>query len=1096
MTSERIPERTLGTLRASAALAATLAGALLLPACGGSSKQSPSGGTSQPNSVVAFPPGDPNASPSGAFVADGNNAGVGQRVRIASLRWGRLVDVFALDSNAAPVEMQRDFVITPDLESDFQDYLRETNPVTGQETLTILRPVDTPAGRLSFFELLRQAEAGLVPVFEQNNGNAEFSMVPRNATIVVQFDDLIDENLVEPRTVRVRTGVPPTLPFEGRIMIDRNHGDVAQFGGHMSFFSTRVLIDATVSELESFETNPPTPVNGVGLPGAVDVSQANVAVRVPTVQNPAVGQEIILRNPSGHPVASENNGLVDTTSPTLDVVRRMRSGGGTLTTADPYNGFLPDDDPPRVIGSQPVFISIAPDPSIGGETDFLLPRVEFASIFCAQTPSVGDVFRQQEVFAEVLEVPPPQQDGVLEDVKVRLRQWPAIWDLPGRDGPLEWVAVGVGSASFFAPFEGTSDAGKEACFVDIFPTPSGYPSAPTEGLSTSSTFGLRFSEPMDPGSMTAFDSMTFTREPVPDDGDPPLASSDFVVGSIEQTSDLQEFRFVPDLPLAHTFGDAGSLYYLTLSNGTFAPTDLAGNRLGSTLPPVQTRIDPTAQTQRNGGRVTRFTSADEEPPFGEDQDEPVALPEWTGQHLYDPRELIKPRPVSRYDAVVDRTQAVPQLMAGPFALQTPLSSLGSKMQILWRYIDVGFALDDPTNHNVDVEGLNWAPVAGQVVVDHFNEFEIRLAHSRWAPDEYIDPGTLWPKFNQSGIKKNYDENSLDPAKIVHEKFRGYTVNPAEKFISSTGTEMVPFSLNEGLAPEDKRYYTWRDTGLRERGGKNSGGAPPFQYYVALGIPPPMGGYKQYYPQNEIGTIGLPLLMEFRCYPDTASQGINAFDVSIAVTSSSRPFFRAWSTGGTDESGTIISVDPDLEVKANGGFNPTSNPPGGSLFGLDPVVYMGSMDLVVRISRSYSLWFEAVDPSGGTFFTPTYSTPVVEPRDTDQPLGTEVRLAFRGATEISHEYGPFDGMADVTSSRNNAATIDAYGDWYDPETLPPNHDEDLANVGITLKDGDDSWHEDIAAIQGSRYYQLRVTFLSNSMTGLTPTLSAIAVAWSQ
>ena len=73
-----------------------------------------------------------------------------------------------------------------------------------------------------------------------------------------------------------------------------------------------------------------------------------------------------------------------------------------------------------------------------------------------------------------------------------------------------------------------------------------------------------------------------------------------------------------------------------------------------------------------------------------------------GQHLYDiTRELIRPRPVVHFEAVVDRTQAIPALMT-PFApgVQTPLSSLGSKMQTVWRYVDCGFSLLDVTNFNV------------------------------------------------------------------------------------------------------------------------------------------------------------------------------------------------------------------------------------------------------------------------------------------------------------------------------------------------------------------------------------------------------------
>ena len=45
---------------------------------------------------------------------------------------------------------------------------------------------------------------------------------------------------------------------------------------------------------------------------------------------------------------------------------------------------------------------------------------------------------------------------------------------------------------------------------------------------------------------------------------------------------------------------------------------------------------------------------------------------------------------------------------------------------VWRYVDFGFQVRDETKFNLDIEGLNWAPVGGQVIADFYEEFEIRL----------------------------------------------------------------------------------------------------------------------------------------------------------------------------------------------------------------------------------------------------------------------------------------------------------------------------------------------------------------------------------
>ena len=92
----------------------------------------------------------------------------------------------------------------------------------------------------------------------------------------------------------------------------------------------------------------------------------------------------------------------------------------------------------------------------------------------------------------------------------------------------------------------------------------------------------------------------------------------------------------------------------------------------------------------------------------------------------------------------------------------PLSRYGSKTQFLWRYSDVGFdllfpdtGLLDSTGLNVDVEGLNWAPFGGQVVVDSFPNFEIRLSHGAWLPDE-LPNIVLQPVFPLSGVVQIFE----------------------------------------------------------------------------------------------------------------------------------------------------------------------------------------------------------------------------------------------------------------------------------------------------------------------------------------------------
>ena len=253
-------------------------------------------------------------------------------------------------------------------------------------------------------------------------------------------------------------------------------------------------------------------------------------------------------------------------------------------------------------------------------------------------------------------------------------------------------------------------------------------------------------------------------------------------------------------------------------------------------------------------------------------------------------------------------------------------------------------------------------------------------------------------------------------KVVHPRDRGYTIDPGNSFTTPTGTLMMPWPMNQDPSREALRY-TWRDTSIIGRAGKNNSGVDP-EIIESVGLERQI-----LYSSDHIQTIGLPLLIEHRCYPAASDAlGNNSLEIAFAVNSSRRPFFRAFSVGGFAAGGTIVEVEPDLEVRANGGFNPANQ--GAPTPGQDPNVYYGAMDFVVRVSRSVSVWFQATDPLGAPFIDPNFAQPIVEPLPADQPSGTSVELAFRGAVSIA------DGPPMESDPRNNAAALDSYGNHYD------------------------------------------------------------------
>jgi len=1105
-----VTERSGSPLRALPSGGAALwlgAAAGLAASCGGGD------GVPQPGA-----PGGVNTQNAAFFFEESNARGLATEMRLRSMHYGRLVQVFGVDAFNVRIPMSDAFIIPQDLQSVAGLYTIETNPVTGQDLFIIDRDVRdlTPNGGLEqFFDILRGTEQSasgqvtLPTVRVADLGTVGvFTMVPRNAAIVLVFDDLIDPRTVDPTTIRINSGYPPTNPFEGRLLLDVHHGALANHDGvpGEEFYSTRVIIDPTISSFEAFATSPPQPINGVGLPASVDATRANLRISLPTVRNAALGQQRVLTNPTNHPLSTTGNGPVDLASPVRPLLRAFRSGGDPDLTADPFNGFLRDEVPPLVVGSNPITLPDAPQFLDG--VRFLVPRITFASNLCAQLPEVGDVIVQGGLFAEVV------ADGLglvgqeATNIQVRLVQFPANWT-----GPEEWEIFGIGDATYETAYNPATDVGLEACYLGVSPRPTGFPANPTTGITPFSSFRVRFSEAMDPRSLTAFDSLTLTRTPVPAMGIP--STDQFVIGRVGQTVDLREFTFQPDLPLNHAAGTAES-YYMALASGQFAPRDLAGNRI-SVFDQIEATVDPGAISQSNGGRVSRFVSIDEEFPIA-GSGEPL-LPEWGGQLLLDPgRQLIFPRPVVRNQVIIDRRQVT---LAGhtPFSsgIVTPLSNFGSKMQTLWRYADCGFSINDPTNINVDVEGLGWAPAGGAIVPDAFDEFEIRLSHCRWAPDEIIDPASLFPLYPDSGLVIQYANNLLqnEQQAVVHPRERGYILNPASVFVAPTGTRIMPFPLNVGTAPEAVRTFTWRDTAIRTRtGGLGNGGVDPSYYLVALGIVPPPPAQK-FYPPNEVQTIGLPLLLEFRTFRDDSAVGVNGFDINLAANSSSKPYFRAFSTGGIRQNGQPQYINPDSVVNASGGFNPGSANPGAVTYGLDNSVYLGSLDLVVRVSRAHSVWFRSVIAGETTFSGRNYLPATVEPRAEDQPIGTSIEVHYRGATAIEYrnqaapsfndnDGGPGDNPIDpitgirFTDYQINGFRIDLYGDYYNEvDSAPLNiHSALNANPGLTFLGGIQDWRATSADIANATFYQVRLTFLANIATGESPELSAFAISWTQ
>lgn len=1041
MCLSRFAPRGRSRLRSLAGLS-TLLVAGLAGACGGSSRGGGQSGI--PGEERSKPDEDGDGFPDGLFFVDPNQSGRASRLHIApsdpdispGLFWARLVDVHEIDAAGEVVTepVFRDFAIEEDIQTDGTSYRLERNPFTQKTRLVILARKTGVPDSSTFDELLRQASDVFPTVSAKNDDGTSappFSLVPRNAVLVIRIDDCLDDDQDAQRelenTVLVFTGYPPLIPFTARIVFDPNHGAVV--GGE--FHSTRVLVDMTISEVESAELPGVPPVNALGLPPSLTTSaNPDVSVRIPTQVDFGTGQFEILTNVAGVGLTFDENGPVDVLSPTQDVVRAMRSGNAN----DPNNGFLVDMDRPQVVGSWGLSVDQAVVDPLGDPFLDFLVDITFPTP-CSDAPQVGDVIAVVGLFLEVT------QDGAPPDplVGVHVRASEPVGDPDDLESA---------NALFLSTFD-PALALPPACWVSFTPLPT---SIPSTGVSTEAQIFVNFSEPMDPESLSPFQQFLVVRG-VATPGMSTATSSNVVVGEVLHTNDLRNFNFKSTLPFPHAQTAAETLHV-----ELFGPTDLAGNSLQNELPFVNFTLNPQDPDASNGAVVLRFTSPTE---VGGD-----TKADLRGQFFNDvPRGVIMPRPVSVTGWPADRSNLVPTLMTPlPSGVFTPLTPLGAKLQTVWRYCDVGWNVLDETKYNLDVIGLDWSPVGGQIVADFYENFEIRLGHSRFLPDEAINTTTFLPLYPASGLQGSpnlFSDNYLSGTETtVQNRALGYMINAASLFLASTLTPMMPFPLNRG--PGLDTTYTWRDTAILAKAGPNANGIPLDIEFQAGAVPT---GTPKVATTANVPTFGLPLLMELRCFPSDTGVGLNLFDVSIANIFSSTPNFRAYSSGGVNTAGQSVIKNPDLEPVPTGGFNPISVPPGQKTrFDAENTFYIGQIDVIVRVSRIHSIWLDTGNAA------PSYMEPALEPSDDEQPDGTEIVLDYRGATG-------FQGTG--SGDEFDATRMNAYGDI-------------IVNPGRPLfLNMQSTWTNDIHQMDGARYIQVRISFLNNIQTNLSAELSALA-----
>ena len=470
-------------------------------------------------------------------------------------------------------------------------------------------------------------------------------------------------------------------------------------------------------------------------------------------------------------------------------------------------------------------------------------------------------------------------------------------------------------------------------------------------------------------------------------------------------------------------------------------------------------------------------------------------------------------PANTVPQVFPYWQSVPQPVG---RVIEPFKPQGSRMQM--RYLEDDFSLSyrQPTDFGLDVEQLYWSPFNDETILfDVFDRFSMSLSHSRRRPDEKwrldtsVEPPlcVLECQSMASSLSLVFNENVLQGSEQVPVfEDEVYSINPNLAFRTIEDVKYVPF-------PRFDRTYTWRDSRLVSvdaagnviglGGAQEPNALAPFDDFTANidspwiesevfepGSNPPVvddeffaQGFSTWVMdaadfvgsnQRDHDPIALPLLVDFKLYPDDAANGFaggnNGFQVAtLGPPSYGFPLYggyydqspagcggypawprtRVHASGGFDLiTGAPILIDPANTLQAQGNIVRDAGAPafnGSSVTALmsappgDGMLNWARADFVRKVSTMTFGFFDTLQPQRAQFVDGAGVTAEpgfpnllavsaglrisdlvvqTDPPQARQPAGTQVVVELRGAETFANAdvlYNPIFTGTGVTPS---------------------------------------------------------------------------------
>ena len=342
-------------------------------------------------------------------------------------------------------------------------------------------------------------------------------------------------------------------------------------------------------------------------------------------------------------------------------------------------------------------------------------------------------------------------------------------------------------------------------------------------------------------------------------------------------------------------------------------------------------------------------------------------------------------------------------------LQNPFNPYGSRLQTLWREIDLSLSRTDPFDFNLDVEQMYWAPYTGAPIeFDEFDKVTLFLGHSERRPEPCVGNFGALPTFPDSGLRNTFADNyvrnlransTVNDVETRPAPHSALQESPSALRIDAQQTVYEPNQRNRYLPlPTFRRpYFVYRDETVVEQGApcgigsdvnnsavsflpcilspwSNGIGRRAVQDNTANGPISFLNGFwhsgnnynirvdtsQDRFTEGLVGNIALPLLADFFVECDSAQLpagngyvafGLTGWQTSIALQSSPTPNFRVYTAGRPPfPNQTPICREPTASPTAQGGYSPP--PPlgqGGTTIPGDNTFYWVMIDFLKRAS---------------------------------------------------------------------------------------------------------------------------------------------------